>query len=58
MEEKMQTENPEEISEEIPENQGYVPRPRWQIIGAWVGVVVMLCFLALAMMEMVLGGGK
>ena len=37
MEEKRETEETQE--------QGYVPRPKWQIALAWMGVVLMILFV-------------
>lgn len=58
MEEKLQTENPEETREALPEEKGYVPRPWWQVAGAWAGLLVALGLLAMVMAQMILGGGK
>ena len=56
MEEKLQTEIPEETK--MPEEKGYVPRPWWQVAGAWAGLLVALGLLAMVMAQMLLGGGK
>ena len=45
MEEKMET--PEE---------GYVPRPAWQVWGARIGLVIFLLFVALQILQ-IAGGG-
>ena len=40
----------------VPENEGYTPRPAWQVWAARVGVVVMIGLVIWQIMQM-LGGG-
>ena len=45
MEEKRETEETQE--------QGYVPRPKWQIALAWMGVVLMILFVICGFWELI-----
>ena len=38
--------------------QPYTPRPKWQVIAAWVGLVVMLICVALYYWHIASGGMK
>ena len=47
-------ENREEILET--ESQGYKPRPKWQIVCAWIGVAIMVIGFALYCWHIATGG--
>ena len=40
----------------IPEQEGYVPRPAWQVWAARIGLVVFLIFLVMYYMNILRGG--
>ena len=40
-----------------PEEQGYMPRPAWQIWLARIGVAAMVCFVVFQILNMLLGWG-
>ena len=42
--------------EQFPDAPAYTPRPKWQIIAAWVGVIVMLICVALYYWHIASGG--
>lgn len=44
--------------EQIPDAPKYTPRPKWQIIAAWVGLAVMLTCVALYYWHIASGGLK
>ena len=48
----------EEVNEnlEIQEQQGYKPRPKWQIVLAWIGVVVVAAAFAIYLYNIANGG--
>ena len=48
-------ETPEVLLEESPKER-YVPRPWWQVAGAWVGLALFLVVLVLYYMQMFRGG--
>ena len=52
MDEKKENQVPET------ENQGYVPRPAWQVWGARIGLVIFFLFLVVYYLTMFLGGGR
>ena len=39
-----------------PQEQGYVPRPAWQVWAARIGLVIFLIFVAIQLMQ-IAGGG-
>ena len=47
-------ENPNE--QNIPEQEGYVPRPAWQVWAARVGLVIAICFVILQILQIATGG--
>ncbi len=49
MEEKK---NPEQISEQ----EGYVPRPAWQVWGARIGLVIFIAFVIFEVVSIARGG--
>ena len=55
MEEIIETSEVEEILE-TEEKTGYKPRPKWQIIAAWVGVAIMVVSVALYYYHIANGG--
>lgn len=48
-------ENREEILEET-QKPAYTPRPRWQIVMAWIGVGIMALSIALYYIQIAKGG--
>ena len=40
----------------VEEDEGYVSRPRWQVWGARIGLVIFLLFVALQILQ-IAGGG-
>ncbi len=44
----------EEISTE--EETGYTPRPLWQVIGAWAGLILFILVMVFFYINMVRGG--
>ena len=40
----------------VEEDEGYVSRPRWQVWGARIGLVIFLIFVALQVLQ-IAGGG-
>jgi len=47
-------ENREDIFET--ESEGYKPRPKWQIVCAWIGVIIMFICVALYYWHIASGG--
>ncbi len=41
---------------QVPEEEGYSPRPQWQVWGARIGLVIFLIFVAIQLMQ-IAGGG-
>ena len=42
---EMEQVSAEEMNAEVLKQEGYVPRPKWQIVAAWIGVaIVVVCF--------------
>lgn len=47
----------EQIEQEQPENKEvYTPRPRWQVIAAWIGLGIMIVSVALYYWHIASGG--
>ena len=44
---------PETTPEETP---GYIPRPKWQIIGAWIALILFVFVLAYFYFDLARGG--
>ena len=42
--------------EQTEKEEGYIPRPKWQVWGARIGLVVFLMFVALQLLQ-IAGGG-
>ncbi len=55
MGEIIETNEQEEIFE-TQEKTGYTPRPKWQIVAAWVGVAIMVVAVALYYYHIANGG--
>ncbi|MBQ3215985.1 MAG: hypothetical protein IJB11_07695 [Oscillospiraceae bacterium] len=55
MEEKINQEELEEL-EPVEAPPAYTPRPKWQIVAAWVGVAIMLVSVALYYWHIASGG--
>ena len=49
-------ENKEMDSRELPEEEVFAPRPRWQVWGARVALVIFLILVALQLLQ-IAGGG-
>ena len=49
-------ENINENPELEPQQEAYEPRPRWQVWGARIGLVIFLVFVALQLLQ-IAGGG-
>ena len=45
-----------EEKKELPEEEGYVQRPAWQVWGARIGLVIFLGFVALQILTIARGG--
>ena len=57
--EENQEQNPELLPDEITqeeEKERYVPRPWWQVAGAWVALALFLAFLAMYYLTLWRGG--
>ena len=52
---KCMEENMENIDLQ-PENEGYVPRPAWQVWGARIGLVIFVLFLVMYYINIFRGG--
>ena len=46
----------EEILETEQPQQGYTPRPKWQVIGAWVALVLFVLMLVMYYINVFRGG--
>ena len=46
----------ENEQESFPQEEGYVPRPKWQVWGARIGIVVILILLAMYYINIARGG--
>ena len=48
----------EERQEEIieTESEGYKPRPKWQLVCAWIGIVIMIVSFVLYCWQIATGG--
>ena len=54
---EQQQQNPEEqIPEEQLSEKPYVPRPKWQVVLAWVGLGLMVGLLIMQLLLMLQGG--
>lgn len=45
-----------DIPEEENQQPAYCPRPKWQIVCAWIGVAIMLVSIALYYWQIAVGG--
>ena len=52
----MDNEQIEQIVDTEPDAPAYTPRPKWQIVAAWIGVVVMVICVALYYWHIASGG--
>ena len=52
----MENELEKEEIEQLPDAPAYTPRPKWQIIAAWIGLGVMLISIALYYWHIASGG--
>ena len=48
--------SPEEMNAEVLQKDTYVPRPKWQIIAAWVGFAVVAIGFVLYCLQIANGG--
>ena len=48
--------SPEEMNAEVLQKDTYVPRPKWQIIAAWVGVAIVAVGFILYCWQIANGG--
>jgi len=48
--------SPMDSEQVFPDEEGYLPRPRWQVWGARIGLVIFLLFVALQLLQ-IAGGG-
>ncbi len=48
--------NRQECNEEILEQKSYTPRPKWQIVAAWVGVAIVAVAFLLYCYQIANGG--
>ena len=46
----------EEINEEVLKKDTYVPRPKWQIVAAWIGIAIVAVGLILYCWQIANGG--
>ena len=46
----------EEMNAEVLKKEGYAPRPKWQIIAAWVGVAIVAVGFILYCLQIANGG--
>ena len=56
MENKLENEEIEELLEQEADAPRYTPRPKWQIIAAWIGLGVMIVSIALYYWHIASGG--
>ena len=49
-------ENEKEFEEQLPREEGYTPRPAWQVWGARVGLVLFILFVIYQILQ-IAGGG-
>lgn len=54
MEEMRENEN---LENELPEQEGYVPRPAWQVWAARAGLVLFILFVIYQLLQ-IAGGGR
>ena len=52
----MDNTNEKDFPEQSSEEEGYIPRPLWQVWGARIGLVIFLLFVALQILQ-IAGGG-
>lgn len=48
--------NEQELQEETLKSEGYTPRPKWQIIAAWLGVAIVAVGFVLYCWQIANGG--
>ena len=49
-------EQAQQPSPETPDKPAYIPRPKWQVIGAWIGLILFLVVIAGFYMGIARGG--
>lgn len=54
--EQIEQEELEELETRQEEKPAYTPRPKWQIVAAWVGLIIMLISVALYYWHIASGG--
>ena len=48
--------SPEEMNAEVLKKDAYTPRPKWQIVAAWVGIAVVAIGFILYCLQIANGG--